>query len=65
MGEVKTLGYLLKHYNDSQCYEQFISVRWLEEKIKHLHQWDEVKPEYYDAIKDVLDILNGEREGRP
>jgi hypothetical protein len=32
--EVKTLGYLLKHYTDSQCYDQYIPLKWLKEIIE-------------------------------
>jgi len=34
--EVKTLGYLLKHYTDSQCYDQYVPLKWLIEQIELL-----------------------------
>jgi len=30
---VKTLGYLLKHYSDSQCYDQYVPLSWLVSKV--------------------------------
>jgi hypothetical protein len=36
---------------------KWVSLSWLKEQIKKLRQWEEVKPEYYDAIKDVLSLL--------
>lgn len=32
--EVKTLGYLLKQYTDSQCYDQYVPLSWLKEQIE-------------------------------
>jgi len=32
--EIKTLGYLLTHYTNSQCYDQYIPLTWLKEQIE-------------------------------
>jgi len=32
--EVKTLGYLLKHYENNQCYDQYVPLTWLQERIR-------------------------------
>ena len=31
---IKTVGYLLKHYTDSQCYDQYVELRWLKSEIQ-------------------------------
>jgi len=31
---IKTVGYLLKNYTDSQCYDQYVELRWLKEQIE-------------------------------
>jgi hypothetical protein len=40
--------------------DKWVSLSWLKEQIGLLRQFKEVKPEYYDAIKDVLNLLSKE-----
>jgi hypothetical protein len=30
---IKTVGYLLKNYNEHQCYDQYVSLNWLKEQL--------------------------------
>lgn len=57
MGEhIRTVGYLLKNYQKSQCYEQYVNLKWLELEIAKLMTKGK-------DIGDVLVLLNYERKG--
>ena len=43
--------------NSTNGYDHWANVNMLREKIKKLKQFQEVAPEYYTAIKDVLALL--------
>ena len=55
---IKTVGYLLKNYTNSQCYDQYVELDWLKEQIKSnkgnlcFHEWN-------NAMDWILKILEG------
>ena len=64
---VKTVGYLLKHYTDNQCYDQYVELRWLKERIhkeinlvnlKRGHQFDD-NHAYQAGMFQILTLLEG------
>ena len=65
--EVKTLGYLLKHYNDSQCYEQYVPLDWLRKELKKKYEYTKLddgdkillKTESNAMIEQILHLLEG------
>lgn len=66
MGEhIRTVGYLLKNYTKSQCYNQYVDLEWLKGKIQK--RIDEMS--LYDAdcemkgYEYILELLKHEQEG--
>jgi hypothetical protein len=55
---VKTVGYLLKHYTDGQCYDQYVSLSWLKEKIKEeYNSGHHASNNYRTALDWVLNLF--------
>ena len=51
---IKTVGYLLKNYTKSQCYDQYVKLSWLEELIEQIR----VKNQF--SVGDAPDIYSQE-----
>jgi len=57
--EIKSLGYLLIHYQKSQCYDQYIPLKWLlseiEKRIDAMSLYNaDCEMKGYDYIKELL-----------
>ena len=68
MGEhIRTVGYLLKNYTDSQCYRQYVDLAWLEQEIqKRIDSYNGHSPVNHAVqvgLNQVLELLKDERKG--
>ena len=55
--EVKTLGYLLKHYTDSQCYDQYVPFKWLIDdcSVDFLVRIEEITAKFRNEVTELAE----------